>query len=53
MLNLDSVVDIDNEGFLVNPEYWSHAIAKQYAKDLSIGTLDKQRWIFMNYLLDY
>jgi len=45
-------VQLDNEGYVIDPEQWSEELAQRFAEEEGI-TLDSQYWTVLNYIRDY
>ncbi len=46
-------VDIDEDGFIQDPEVWDEAVAADRAKTEGVETLTEDHWKVVNYLRDY
>ncbi len=46
-------VEVDEDGFIVNPEDWTPEIATALAKTEGIDDLGEDHWKIMNYLREY
>jgi TusE/DsrC/DsvC family sulfur relay protein len=46
-------IEVDEDGFLVDPELWSEDIVKAFAKLEEVGELTDDHWKVINYLRDY
>ncbi len=46
-------VEIDEDGFIVNPEQWDENVAAYFCKDEGIEELTDEHWKVINYLRDY
>ena len=46
-------VELDEDGFLANPEDWSNDMVAFFAKEESVGELTENHWKVINYLRDY
>ncbi len=46
-------VEVDEDGFIVNPEDWSPEVAIALAKTEGIDELGDDHWKIMNYLREY
>lgn len=54
VLKFDSVqVDVDDDGFLENPDVWNEKVALALASTDNIQELNEQHWALINYLRDY
>ncbi|UCF36270.1 MAG: TusE/DsrC/DsvC family sulfur relay protein [Acidobacteriota bacterium] len=49
----DITLDIDEDGFIQQPEAWNEAIAKALAKTEGVDELTEAHWKVVNYLRDY
>ena len=43
------VVEFDEEGFMVNPDEWTEAIAEALARDIGLDTLEVSHWRVINF----
>jgi TusE/DsrC/DsvC family sulfur relay protein len=43
-------VEVDEEGFLVNPEDWTEEIATELAKELGINELNDTHWRVIHFM---
>jgi TusE/DsrC/DsvC family sulfur relay protein len=46
-------VEIDEDGFLVDPEAWNEEIVNIFAKVEEVSELTENHWKVINYLRDY
>ncbi|HUK99521.1 MAG TPA: TusE/DsrC/DsvC family sulfur relay protein [Nitrospirota bacterium] len=46
-------IELDEDGFLVNPEDWSNDMVEYFAKEESVSNLTENHWKVINYLRDY
>ena len=46
-------IEVDEDGFIVDPALWSEAIVKEFAKLESVENLTEKHWKVINYLRDY
>jgi dissimilatory sulfite reductase related protein len=46
-------VELDEDGFIVNPADWSEALVGAFAKDEGVEELTEKHWKVINYLRDY
>ena len=46
------VVELDNEGYLLEPKEWNHAVAGQLAGKLGID-MTQDHWFVVNYVRDH
>ena len=46
-------IDVDEDGFVQNPEDWDEEIAAAMAVDEGISELTDEHWKMINYLRDY
>lgn len=47
------VYDVDEDGFLENPEIWDEVVAKDFALTEEITELTPDHWKVINYLRNY
>jgi len=47
---LDTVLDVDAEGFLQKPEQWNEEIAAEIARENGIHTLTDRHWMVVRYM---
>ena len=45
--------DVDEDGFLQEPDRWSEDVAKDFAKSESIDALTEGHWKVINYIRNY
>ena len=45
--------DVDEDGFLENPEVWDQNVATDFAKAEDINLLTEEHWKLIHYLRDY
>lgn len=45
--------DVDEDGFLENPEVWDQNVATDFAKAEDINLLTEEHWKVIQYLRDY
>ena len=43
-------VEVDAEGFLVNPDDWTEEMAPELAKEVEINELTEQHWKVINFM---
>ena len=43
-------VEVDDEGFLVNPDDWTEDIASEIASDIGLGDLTELHWKVINFM---
>lgn len=43
-------VEVDGEGFLVNPDDWTEDMARELAKDVEIDDLTELHWKVINFM---
>ncbi len=54
IIDLDGLtVDVDEDGFLQEPDCWSQALAGAIAKQEDVPELTEAHWKVINYLRDY
>jgi len=46
-------IEIDEDGFLVNPDDWNEEVVKIFAKVEEVEDLGEDHWKVINYLRDY
>ncbi len=46
-------IEVDEDGFIVNPDLWSEAIVKEFGKLEGVENLTEKHWKVINYLRDY
>ena len=46
-------IELDEDGFIVEPDLWSTEIAEYFAKEEEVEELTEQHWKIINYLKDY
>ncbi|RME74223.1 MAG: TusE/DsrC/DsvC family sulfur relay protein [Chloroflexi bacterium] len=46
-------VEVDEDGFIQNPEVWTEALARAIAKTEDVEELTEDHWKVINYLRDY
>ncbi len=46
-------VEIDEDGFIQDPDVWDEAVAKDLAKTEGVDELTETHWKLVNYLRDY
>lgn len=46
-------VEIDEDGFIVDPALWNEDIVEYFAKEEHVEQLTEQHWKVINYLRDY
>lgn len=46
-------MEIDEDGFLVNPDDWNEAVVAVFAKVEDVAELTEGHWKVINYLRDY
>ncbi len=46
-------LEVDGDGFLVNPEEWNEEIAKLLAEHDGTGEMTEKHWAVVNYIRDY
>jgi dissimilatory sulfite reductase related protein len=49
----DKDVELDEDGFLVNPEDWNDDLVAYFAKQEEVSELTENHWKMINYLRDY
>jgi TusE/DsrC/DsvC family sulfur relay protein len=54
VIELDGLtVDVDEDGFIQEPDCWSEALAAAIAKTEDVPELTENHWKVVNYLRDY
>ena len=48
-----SEIEVDEDGFIQEPDKWNQAVAEDLAKGENASPLDEKRWKLVNYLRDY
>jgi len=46
-------IEVDEDGFIVNPDLWSEAIVQIFGKLEGVEQLTEKHWKVINYLRDY
>ena len=46
-------IEVDEDGFIVNPDLWSEAIVQVFGKLEGVEQLTEKHWKVINYLRDY
>ncbi len=46
-------IELDEDGFIVEPDLWSIEIATYFAKEEGVDELTDEHWKIINYLKDY
>lgn len=46
-------VEVDEDGFIQDPEVWDEAVAKSLAATEGVDELSENHWKLVNYLRDY
>jgi len=49
----DVTLEIDEDGFIQEPEQWNEAVAAALAKTEGVDELTEDHWKLVNYLRDY
>lgn len=49
----NTTIELDEDGFIVDPELWSEEVAKAFAATEGISELTDDHWKVINYLRDY
>lgn len=53
-INVNGVeIEVDEDGFIVDPDLWSEDVAKAFAEQEGIKELTEEHWKVINYLRDY
>jgi len=46
-------IEVDEDGFIVNPDLWNEAIVQVFGKLEGVEDLTEKHWKVINYLRDY
>lgn len=46
-------VEVDEDGFIINPEQWNEDVANVFAKTEGVEEITEEHWKVINYLRDY
>jgi tRNA 2-thiouridine synthesizing protein E len=46
-------IEVDEDGFIVEPDIWNEAVADYLAKTEEVDALTEEHWQVVNYLRDY
>jgi tRNA 2-thiouridine synthesizing protein E len=46
-------IEVDEDGFMMNPDEWNDEVAAALATTEGIDSLNEEHWKVMNYLRDY
>ena len=49
----DVKIEVDEDGFMLNPEEWNENVAAALATTEGVEVLSEEHWKVMNYLRDY
>lgn len=49
----DSMLDLDEDGFIMKPELWDQKVALALAETEGIKELNEKHWKLVNYLREY
>ncbi len=49
----DIKIDVDEDGFMEEPEQWNEAIAKALATTEGVDDMTEEHWKLVNYLREY
>ena len=49
----DLTVEVDEDGFIQEPEKWNEAVAKALAETEGVADMTDEHWHLVNYLRDY
>lgn len=49
----DVKIEVDEDGFMQNPEEWNEDVAKALASTEDVSELTDEHWKLVNYLRDY
>ncbi len=54
VIELDGLqIDVDEDGFIQDPDLWTEALAAAIARTEDVDELTEDHWIVINYLRDY
>ncbi len=45
--------DVDEDGFLENPDIWNEGVAKDFAPTEGVDALSDDHWVVVNYIREY
>lgn len=45
--------DVDEDGFLQEPDLWTEDVAKAFATTEGVDTLSDEHWVVVNYIREY
>ncbi len=48
-----NAVELDEDGFIVDPDFWNEDIARAFAADEGVNELTEEHWKVIRYLRDY
>lgn len=48
-----NIIQVDEDGFLLNSEDWTEAIAEEFARNDGINELTDKHWVIIDYLRMY
>jgi TusE/DsrC/DsvC family sulfur relay protein len=46
-------IEVDDEGFIQQPELWDEAVARDIAKGIGISEMTDDHWVVVNYIREY
>jgi len=49
----DNQIELDEDGFLMNPDDWNEDLVAYFAKQEEVGEVTENHWKVINYLRDY
>ena len=49
----DKDINLDNDGFMLDPQSWDDAIARTIANDEGIEEMSEEHWAIVNFIRDY
>jgi tRNA 2-thiouridine synthesizing protein E len=53
-IDLDGeMIEVDEDGFIQDPEIWNEALAAAIAKTEEVDELTDEHWVVVNYLREY
>ena len=48
-----TMIEVDEDGFIQDPDLWSEALAAAIAKTEEVDDLTEEHWVVVNYLREY
>jgi dissimilatory sulfite reductase related protein len=49
----DTTIEVDEDGFIQEPDKWNEAVARVLAATEGVGELGERHWQLINYLREY